>query len=494
MDVVKLFNNVLAASFIGSVFVLIILLAKSIFMKKLNSYFHYYIWILLIIKLLLPYSVESNFSVNNVINLHPKDNIEASNLIKTISAKSFISSHSEEVDTSSKELGYGVERENTDTKLTNKKYNLGNVIGVTWLLGAFFMIFLVVYSSYRVRYIIKNSMDYPNQVFNNIFANCIDALKVKRKVRLVYTNKIASPALYGVITPTVIIPLNVAKNIDSDEFRYIALHELSHLKRKDIFLNLIITLLQCIYWFNPIVLYGLYKMKQDCEIACDRHVISYLKSYENIRYGEALIKMIKLSSSRQWIPIAASLSNNKFEIKRRITMITKYKKLSIGGIIFGGVLIALISFIGLTNGIAKADIPNNSNNVDIKAAENIKDKSTKSLTITLEDNMDGINKLDLKGPNLNYNPYLVHVDDILSVTNELKDLGAVKISINGVQISERSEIQLEGPFLNIDGNRYTVPFIIKTEFNKDISEDILLKEDSVINELKARGILVNIEN
>ncbi len=92
--------------------------------------------------------------------------------------------------------------------------------------------------------------------------------------------------------------LIIIENIDSDEFRYIVLHELSHLKRKDIFINWIVTLLQCIYWFNPIVLYGLFKMKQDCELACDTHVISYLESLEGIRYGDTLIKTITLSNDK----------------------------------------------------------------------------------------------------------------------------------------------------------------------------------------------------
>ena len=74
-------------------------------------------------------------------------------------------------------------------------------------------------------------------------------------------------------------------------WRYPIMHELTHLKNKDIFINWIITFLSMIYWFNPILLYGFHKMRQDCEFSCDGIAISYLDEGENLQYGNAIIKV-----------------------------------------------------------------------------------------------------------------------------------------------------------------------------------------------------------
>lgn len=484
MDVINLFNSVVALSFMGSILVLIILLVKSIFRKKLNSYFHYYIWILLIIRLIMPYSIQSSFSIHNVINSAFILNNASDMPNKVVPIKS----PGVDMNTSSKTPKENVKKENTGIMMENNKYSPSNIVGIIWLLGSSFMIILVICSHYRITYVIKNPIDYTNQVFNNIFSKCIDIIKVNTTVRLIYTNRLTNPSLYGVMNPTIIIPLKIAKNIGTDEFRYIILHELSHLKRKDVFLNWITTLLQCIYWFNPIILYGLYKMKQDCELACDQHVISYLKDCEYLRYGNTLIKMLEINNDRQWIPGAASLSRNKYEIKRRIKMIAKYKKLSLGGIIFGVALIAVIAVIGLTSSNVKDDILNNT---AIKASENINETGTSKIYITLSDNIEGFNNTKVSSQNLS--PYLVANEDIKNAVNQLKKLGAVKITVNGEQISEKSDITPDAQFLKINGNKYKSPFIIKGEWNKKISADSLLKDNGVINELKSRGIGVKVE-
>ena len=484
MNVTNLFNSVVSLSFWGSAIVIIILLMKSIFRNKLNSYFHYYVWIILIIRLIMPYSIPSSFSIQNALNSAFTVNNVSDSPNKVIPIGGLINNYTEQMNTGSK----APKGNYTGTVLENNIYFPGNIAGIIWILDSSFMIILVIRSHYRIKYIIKNSINYSNQAFSNVFSNCIDIVKVNRTVRLIYTNRLISTSLYGVTKPAIIIPLKIAKNIGTDEFRYIILHELSHLKRKDVFLNWITALLRCIYWFNPIILYGLYKMNQDCEIACDQHVISYLKDSENLRYGNTIIKMLKISNNIQWMPGTASLSKGKSGIKRRVKMISKYKKLSLGGFIFGVAIITFIAFIGLTNSKIKADVPNDTS---VKASKNINETERSLISITLSDNNEGFNNTKISSQDLS--PYLVNYEDIKSIVNQLKKFSAVKITVNGEQISEKSEINPDAQFIRINGNKCKSSFIIKGEWNKQIPADSLLKDNSAINELKSRGIGVKVE-
>lgn len=172
-------------------------------------------------------------------------------------------------------------------------------------------------------------------------------------------------------------------------------------------------------------------------------------------------------------------------------MISKYKKLSFGGIILGGILIFSIAFVGLTNGIANVDV---SNNTDVKAYNSINDKSIKSLSITLSDDLEGINNRKSEPSYSNLPPYSVNSEDVKKIVNELKRLGAAKVFVNGEQISEKSEIIPYAQFIKINGKKYIAPFIVRAQWNENISEKGLLSNNSVIDDLKSRRkIIVDIK-
>lgn len=86
---------------------------------------------------------------------------------------------------------------------------------------------------------------------------------------------------------------------------------------------------------------------------------------------------------------------------------------------------------------------------------------------------------------------IVHDVDILRVINELKSAKAIAISINDERIITTSEIICAGPTIQINKNRYAVPFEIKAVGNKhDLYE--YLNNSRFINSLKQYGISINI--
>ena len=64
----NLFIKVIEASFLGSIAGLIILLIRCILKNKINSKWIYLLWMIVIIKLMVPFGPESNLSIFNKIN------------------------------------------------------------------------------------------------------------------------------------------------------------------------------------------------------------------------------------------------------------------------------------------------------------------------------------------------------------------------------------------------------------------------------------------
>ena len=134
------------------------------------------------------------------------------------------------------------------------------------------------------------------------------------------------------------------------------MHELAHLKSKDIFINWVITLLSMIYWFNPTLLYSFHKMRQDCEFSCDGQAISYLDEGENLQYGNAIIRVLELGGTCNRLVGSTSMVMNSLELKRRIIMISKYKKVNIKNILLGTFIVVIIGGLGIALNTSKLQV------------------------------------------------------------------------------------------------------------------------------------------
>ena len=79
-----------------------------------------------------------------------------------------------------------------------------------------------------------------------------------------------SPMVCGPLRPVLILPSELAEQIDAPALRQIVLHELAHLKRRDLLTIWVIQAMRLVYWFNPIAHWIAYRAGLERELACDR--------------------------------------------------------------------------------------------------------------------------------------------------------------------------------------------------------------------------------
>ena len=240
--------------------------------------------------------------------------------------------------------------------------SIATILSFIWLIGILVIFSYIIMVCGRLRKKINSESISNNTEFLTILRYCIDKMEIKNDISIVETSIVKTPALFGYFKPVILIPKNIHEIITIDKLRYVFLHELSHLKRKDVAINWIIIFLRVIYWFNPIIQYGLRKMKEDMEVCCDSLALSYTKDEEVREYGFTIINMIDHFSKSVPLIGTTSIVKNKSEVRRRIIMIKLFDKKAYRFSAMAVASLLLISGIVLTDAKVSANVNGSSSN------------------------------------------------------------------------------------------------------------------------------------
>ncbi|MBK8286499.1 MAG: TonB family protein [Ahniella sp.] len=101
-------------------------------------------------------------------------------------------------------------------------------------------------------------------------------------------NREAGPALIGVLTPRILLPVDFESRYSPDQQQLILLHEQIHQRRGDAFVNLLVAAWQVLNWFNPIVHLAAQRLRRDQELACDAEVLAQRPDSAKA-YAEAML-------------------------------------------------------------------------------------------------------------------------------------------------------------------------------------------------------------
>ncbi|MEZ5940942.1 MAG: M56 family metallopeptidase [Planctomycetaceae bacterium] len=133
-----------------------------------------------------------------------------------------------------------------------------------------------------------------------------------------YCSRVAVPTVVGVLRPALLLPVSLATGLSQEQFAAIVSHELAHIRRYDLLLNLVQRLLESLLFFHPVVWYLSHRMSVEREVSCDELVVSV--GHVPASYADALLKVAELCALR--IPentyaLAAS-GHNDSEFAQRI--------------------------------------------------------------------------------------------------------------------------------------------------------------------------------
>lgn len=366
MALATVFQEMVFLSVLGSILAIGLFLIKMLFRKKLSASWHYAIWFVLVLRLVIPFTPPTPFNIFNILPQYPTSLAlphEAQLQTQTVSqAPASIFPVTPEQNTGEiiRENKVGEQAVSGPVSLPGKFALSWKTTALVWLAGVLAGLLYILITNVLLLLRLRKQPVCRDENVLSILEKCRHSLSVAAEVSMIYGDKLQSPALFGLFRPKIIIAPELIAKLSQEELRYIFLHELSHLKRRDLLVNTLVTLIQVIYWFNPLIVYTLQRMKQDCEIACDATALAVVQPEEHKKYGHTVISLMQLLANPNSLPGTLGFAG-KFPAKR-IQMIASFPQTSLKWAMVTLILTLLVGCSSLSNPLSPDQTNENQQN------------------------------------------------------------------------------------------------------------------------------------
>ncbi len=307
----NLFLDFLNISITASYIILAVILIRLLF-PKLPRKFICVLWAIAGIRLVLPFSFESVFSLIPSAETVPPDIIMSQNPAIHSGISTFnsvvnpIISH-----TLAPQAGASA----------NPLQIITGIAWIVWITGAVILVVYGAVSYFRVRKTVSDAVILNDNIWQS--------------------ERVVSPFILGIIKPKIYIPYGM----DGEIRRYVVAHEKAHLKRRDHWIKPFGFLLLAVYWFNPLIWIAYVLLCKDIERACDEKVIAQMNEENRKEYASALLEC---AVNRRRIA-ACPLAFGETGLKERIKGVMNYKKPAFWVIVLAIIACIVAAVCFLTN-------------------------------------------------------------------------------------------------------------------------------------------------
>ena len=111
-------------------------------------------------------------------------------------------------------------------------------------------------------------------------------LGIRKKVGIYFSDMVKSPLTIGYLKPLVLLPLASVTNLTPQQVEAVLLHELSHIKRFDYLVNILVSIIHTVLYFNPFARLLIRVVQEERENCCDQMVLQF--GYDKVSYASAL--------------------------------------------------------------------------------------------------------------------------------------------------------------------------------------------------------------
>lgn len=314
--------NIVQMSVQAGLLIIAIVLVRAVALYRLPKTSFLALWGIVTARMLIPFSLESKWSVYNILNrLHPQTDV-GNTLVDTL-----IYEYAPMLP--------GNAGEPSEVLSTFSAFEVVWIGGIAVLFAVFAILLIRNYWTLRTAEPVTN---------NEYITQWRTKHHLRRPLEVVRSAQVASPASLGILRPRIILPQ--AMDVDSGEkLQYILAHEYFHICRFDMLWKLLVLCAVCVHWFNPLAWVMLFLLNRDLELSCDEMVLRHFGKTDRTAYALSLIDMAERSPAFNIMHSYFS----KHAVEERIIAIMKYKKSSLLAVVAALALVVCVTTAFATN-------------------------------------------------------------------------------------------------------------------------------------------------
>ena len=298
--------SLLQMSFAGGILILAVIVIRALAINMLPKKAFNALWWISVVRLMIPFSIPSAFSVYSLMGSHAPGN--GSQAIRVLP------------------IGASGQAASMPDSITNAV----STWTVVWAAGVLVCAVFFSLAYWKCRKEFQTSIP----VGNDFTENWLSVHQQGRRISIRQSGRFSAPLTYGVLHPVILMPTST-KWENTDSLEYVLAHEYVHIRRFGSIRKLALIVVLCVHWFNPLV-WGMYVLaNRDIELSCDEAVVRLFGESAKMAYARALISMEETRSGLT--PLCNNFSKNAIE--ERITAIMKIKKTTVFSLVLAGFIV-----------------------------------------------------------------------------------------------------------------------------------------------------------
>ena len=196
---------------------------------------------------------------------------------------------------------------------------------IIYILAVISFVFWIIAGRLKIRnWILKGNALTDSRVID-IFSAVRKKFNLKKEFIIIESKIVPGPVTCRIFKPVILLPKGLIKNLSDIEIQSIAIHEISHIKRNDIFVFTIISGLRTLLFFQPLFWIAAREISYLAELSCDSNVVEITD--QSIPYAEMLTRIAENMSPEAFsTELAAGFLFTKNSFFNRIKAILSYRK------------------------------------------------------------------------------------------------------------------------------------------------------------------------
>ncbi len=196
-----------------------------------------------------------------------------------------------------------------------------NLISSFWFIGLLFFVGRLLFSFAEVRLLRTQAQPLNHDFWTAKAQRIATDLGIRKPIPLLESAHISMPMMLGYFKPIVLLPIGTINALTPEQVEAVLAHELAHIARHDYLFNILQSIIEVLFFFNPVVWWMSANVRTERENCCDDLALQICG--DSLTYAKSLVHLQELEQSRM-PQLALALFGHKKQLLQRVQRILNH--------------------------------------------------------------------------------------------------------------------------------------------------------------------------